>query len=139
MATGRIGWHRHVTPGDLFKKRRQRIVGSDLLSLQTGLYQREHPSTEQIDAGAAIYSTFEHLQSVDLALYLSIAPGFQDGISDCCHILPHCPRESSYPMNVGRACVGQPYVESFDSSTAEQASEAHRQMAHSAEIGGRCL
>jgi hypothetical protein len=23
------------------------------------------------------------------------------GIGDCCHILPHCPRKSSHPMNVG--------------------------------------
>ena len=32
--------------------------------------------TDATDAGAAIHGTFEHLQSVDLALCLSIAPGF---------------------------------------------------------------
>jgi hypothetical protein len=50
-------------------------TGCDLLSLRASLHKREHPSTEQIDAGAAIHSTFKHLQSVDLALCLSILQG----------------------------------------------------------------
>jgi hypothetical protein len=58
------------------------VIGSDLLSVQSGLYQGKHPSTEQIDAGAAIHSSLEHFQSVDLTLGLSIAPGFQDGVAD---------------------------------------------------------
>jgi hypothetical protein len=65
----------------------ERVQGSDLLSLQIYLYQRKRPSTEQIDASAAIHGTFELLQSVNLSFRLSIGPRFQDGIGDCCHVL----------------------------------------------------
>jgi hypothetical protein len=44
--------------------------------------QWEYPGAKQVNASASIHGALERLQSVDLALRLPIAPGFEHGIAN---------------------------------------------------------
>lgn len=62
------------------------------------MLEGNHPRAKQFDAGAAIHSPFENLQSIDLALRLPTAPGFKNRVSDSVEILTRSSREALHAV-----------------------------------------
>ena len=73
--------------------------GSVSLLVQIDLLKGNHPRAKHFDAGAAIHSPFENLQSIDLALRLPTAPGFKDRVSDSVEILTRSSREALHAVD----------------------------------------
>jgi len=60
------------------------------------LIKRNHPGAEQFNVGAAIHGPLNCFQSIDLALGLPTAPGFQHRVSDSAS----CSQTSSFSIEL---------------------------------------
>jgi hypothetical protein len=71
-------------------------------------FLRHYPSTKQVNARAPKHRPLEHLEFVDLAFRLTIAPGSQHGMAHGRDILSQGSDKPPHAINTAFPCVVQP-------------------------------
>jgi hypothetical protein len=90
------------------------------------LIKRNHPGAEQFNVGAAVHGPLDCFQSIDLALGLPTAPGFQHRVSDSVEVLPRSSREALHGAAgpSGRDIVNHPERGGYHDNLSNVASLA---------------
>jgi hypothetical protein len=100
--------------------------GSASLSVHGRRFKRQHPRSQQFDAGAAVHGPLEGLQPVDLTFGLSAAPSLGDCIPDGVEVSTQRSRELLHGGDAGAPCVAEPSVKLAGIIAAKNAAEPHR-------------
>ncbi len=77
----------------------------------TERWKRQHPCTQEFDAGAAVHGPLERLEAVDLSLCLAVAPRLGDRLADRGETLPQRGCELPRRMDAGAGGVAQPTLQ----------------------------
>ena len=94
--------------------------------MQVAFVNQHPPGAEQFDTSTTIHEPFERLQSIDLALGLSIALRLHYGVSDCTDIVSYSGREPMHCADAALLSICQRDVQRRHRASAKKSPESHR-------------
>lgn len=97
-----------------------------------------HPSTEELDAGAAEHGSLENLQLANLTFCLTVAPLLADGVAHGVNIVTQPAREDLHRRESRGHDVRDPGIQRGSAAAAQEPAEAHCQRPHASKYW-QCL